>query len=318
MIRSICLNPVIDRMYFINHFQAGNLYRENQPAVYSGGKGVNVAKVLAALGETCAIYGFIAGNPGKNLETDLVSRGIESRFIEIPGDTRTTINIIDNGQNAETEILELGPTADEASLQGLLEQLTADIARDDIVICSGAIINGVRPDIYHTISEICRAKQGYCFLDTYGEILRASIPGKYFFAKPNRRELLEYMALPDNAPAQQLVDSARQLLDNGFTNLMLSMGRGGAIFINRDTFLQAAPPVIGRQSTIGSGDAAVAGFAVGIHRGASVEEAFALAIACGTSNAMHRENGFVSRQEVDELKAKIIIFPLAESDFSIL
>jgi fructose-1-phosphate kinase PfkB-like protein len=128
MIRSICLNPVIDRVYFINQFQAGGLYRDNRPKFYSGGKGVNVAKVLAALGETCVIYGFIAGSAGQNLKADLVSRGIQSRLLEIPGDTRTTINIIDNEHHEETEILELGPTADEIALQSLLEQLTATLA----------------------------------------------------------------------------------------------------------------------------------------------------------------------------------------------
>jgi tagatose 6-phosphate kinase len=307
MIRSICLNPVIDRVYFINNFQSGCLYRDNRPAVFSGGKGVNVVKVLAALGEACAIYGFIAGSAGQNLKADLVSRGIQSRLIEIPGDTRTTINIIDNERHEETEILELGPTADETALQSLLDQLTADVTQGDIVICSGAIINGAKPDIYHSISDICQARQGYCFLDTYGEILQASLPGNYFFAKPNRRELLEYLGLKGEVTERKMVESARQLMANGFTNLMISAGEKGAFLINREMLLQAAPPIVSHQSTIGSGDATVAGFAAGINRGGSVEEAFTLAMACGVSNAMHREVGFVDVKEVDELQRRIVV-----------
>jgi 1-phosphofructokinase family hexose kinase len=307
MIRSICLNPVIDRVYFINKFQAGCLYRDTRSAVFSGGKGVNVVKVLTALGEPCVIYGFIAGNAGQSLKADLVSRGIQSRLIEIAGDTRTTINIIDNQRHGETEILERGPTADAVALQSLLNQLTADMTRGDIVICSGAIINGAKTDIYHTVSEICQAKQGYCFLDTYGEILQASLPGNYFFAKPNRRELLEYMELQAEVGEQKVIEAAWRLLEKGLTNLMISMGEKGALLLSREGLLQAAPPVISHQSTIGSGDAAVAGFAAGISRGVSVKEAFKLAMACGVSNAMHKEIGFVDVKEVNEFQQKMVV-----------
>jgi tagatose 6-phosphate kinase len=307
MIRSICLNPVIDRVYFIDNFKAGHLYRDNRPAVYPGGKGINVAKVLALLGEECTIYGYIAGSFGKKLEADLLKMGIKSRLIEISGDTRMTINIIDNGKNGETEILEEGPTADQVAVKSLLAQLTADIVRDDIVICSGALINGAQLNIYQRISEICKAKQGYCFLDTYGEILHASLPGDYFLVKPNLKEFQDYLAIKNEVDDHIIVEAAQKMITNGFINLMISMGQKGAILVNREGVLKAAPPIISHQSTIGSGDASVAGFAAGINRGYKIETAFALAMACGVSNAMHREVGFVDLQEVNDLRSKVNI-----------
>jgi tagatose 6-phosphate kinase len=307
MIRSICLNPVIDRMYFINHFQSGNLYRDNQPRVYSGGKGVNVAKVVAALGEKCAIYGFVAGSSGNKLRSDLISQGIRSRFIEIPGETRTTINIIDREKTAETEILELGPAAGASDLNELLQRLKEDIVRDDIVICSGTIIPGAALTIYRTISQICDAKQGHCFIDTYGEILRASTPGNYFLAKPNLKEFMEHTGMKEFGDERTLVKAAGEMMAQGFTNIMISMGRQGALLLNRNQTLQATLPVVSHQSTVGSGDASVAGFATGISRGYGIHTAFALAMACGVSNAMHQEVGYIVPQEVEELMKAIRI-----------
>jgi fructose-1-phosphate kinase PfkB-like protein len=91
--------------------------------------------------------------------------------------------------------------------------------------------NGAKTDIYHTVSEICQAKQGYCFLDTYGEILQASLSGNYFFAKPNRRELLEYMELQAEVREQKVIEAAWRLLEKGSTNLMISMGEKGGEFV---------------------------------------------------------------------------------------
>jgi 1-phosphofructokinase family hexose kinase len=305
MIRSICLNPVIDKVYFIDHFTAGRLYRDNCPARYAGGKGVNVAKVLALLGEACAIYGFIGGDSGRRLEDEIISLGIQSKFIGIAGDTRTTINVIDKERNLETEILELGPAVAEEELQALIGQLTADIAPGDIVICSGAIINGAPPSIYKAIAAICVAKAAYCFLDTCGEAFHASLPGQYYFAKPNLKEFSEYLGLENKVDDRTIVAQAERLMAKGFENLMVSMGKSGALLVNHTVRLQASPPVISNQSSIGSGDASVAGYAAAINRGSDVEEAFCLSMACGVSNAMHREVGFIDLSEVNELKKRI-------------
>ena len=305
MIRCICLNPVIDKVYFINNFTAGRLYRDNCPAVYAGGKGVNVAKVLALLGETCAIYGFIGGDSGKRLKNEITALGIQSKFIEIAGDTRTTVNIIDNQNNVETEILEFGPTVHEDELQRLLGQLQEDIAGDDIVICSGAIINGAAPSIYQTIDAICVAQAAHCFLDTYGEAFHSSLPGCYYFAKPNLKEFIEYLGIENKVDEDTLVTKAESLMAKGFENLMVSMGKSGALLINNAVKLRARPPVISNQSSIGSGDASVAGYAAAINRGSDIEEAFRLSMACGVSNAMHREVGFIDLSEVNELKKRM-------------
>jgi tagatose 6-phosphate kinase len=300
------LNPVIDRVYFINQFKAGQLYRDNRPAICTGGKGINVAKVLAQLGEACTVYGFIGGSSGERVKTEIILLGIQQKFIEIGGDTRTTINIIDHDQDIETEILEVGPTADDGAIQNLIGQLNRDIVSGDIVICSGAIIPGADLSIYQTISKICEAKQAFCFLDTFGETFQHSLPGHYYFAKPNWREFIEYTGMVfEEFDEDAIVKSAGKLIDHGLENLMISMGKNGAILINQTAMLRARLPVVSNQSSIGSGDASVAGFAVGIHRGWDIEESFCLSMACGISNAMHREVGFVDLQEVNELKSRI-------------
>jgi tagatose 6-phosphate kinase len=115
------------------------------------------------------------------------------------------------------------------------------------------------------------------------------------------------LGLKGEVTEEKMVESARQLMTKGFTNLIISAGEKGALLVSREILLQATPPMIGHQSTIGSGDAMVGGFAAGINRGGSVEEAFVLAMACGVSNAMHKEVGFVDIKEIDELQQKIVV-----------
>lgn len=307
MIRVLCLNPTIDRTYFINNFKAGGLHRDNSPKIQPGGKGINVARVLAKLGEKCVLYGFIAGSAGALVQKDILSHEIQSRLIEVEGETRSTINIIDRERSLETEIKELGPHISQRETEKLIEYLTNDLSKDDIVVCSGIAGNGMQPDIYRRISSICEMKNAICFLDASGNYFTASIPGRFYFTKPNLKEFLEYVGVNDYKGENELKTFAGSLLQKGFENLMISMGGEGAVLINRETMLKAIIPKVDVRSTIGSGDATMAGLVAGVNRGCSLEETFSLSMACGMSNAMHAEVGFVDLMDIKKLKNQIRI-----------
>jgi tagatose 6-phosphate kinase len=301
MIRVLCFNPTIDRTYFIDNFRAGQLHRDNSPKIQPGGKGINVARVLTMLGEKCVLYGFIAGSAGDLVRKDILSYEIHSRLIQVEGETRSTINIIDKERALETEIKELGPKISEEKTVELISYLSEDLRGNDIVVCSGVIGNGMKPDIYNRVSRLCEDKAALCFIDASGESFAKSIPGKYYFTKPNLKEFLDYIGEETYLDDNEIRKFSDRLIQKGFENLMISKGSEGALLINKNKMISAIIPKVPVISTIGSGDASVAGFAAGVNRGYSFEDTFSLSMACGVSNAMHSEVGFVNLQEIKEL-----------------
>lgn len=305
MIRAICLNPVVDRVYSIDDFAAGSIYRGNNPAVYAGGKGVNVARVAALMGEPCALYGFIGGSTGAFIQREIARYSIESHLIEVSVDTRTTINIIDRDHGRETEIIEAGKAIGPNGEERFFAQCARDISAGDIVICSGILIPGMGEDTYKRVSQLCGERGAKCFLDTNSSDLRNALPASYQLCKPNERELRELF--PQIGPDDTAVDLAQRLMVLGVERVLLSRGEAGGMLLSENRVLKAGIPGIEVCSTIGSGDASIAGFAVGESRGLNPAECLKLAMACGMSNAASPDIGVVDRRMVAQYMEAISV-----------
>lgn len=305
MIRVLCLNPVIDRMYYIDDFSAGSKFYEIKPHIYIGGKGINIARVMSIMGEACELYGFIGGNSGAAVVAEMQQYGVTFKATEIDGDTRTTINIVDQKNQWETEITEPGAVIDSARQQQFLAQLEGDLKVGDMVICSGIPMKGMDENIYQQVSRLCSAHQCSCVLDATGSYLKGSLPGQYFFSKPNFSELSELFSITEDISEAGMTDYGKALLDMGIENVLISTGGTGGIFLNREVSFKTIIPRTDVVSTIGSGDSCVAGFCIGIKRGMSLEECVKLAMACGISNAGFSKVGYVERGMVEQLQQEI-------------
>ena len=303
MIRAVCLNPVIDRLYYIDDFKAGVQFREISPDIFAGGKGVNIARVVSQLGEECELYVFLGGSAGQIIESDMEKYDVLIHAFRHSGETRTTINIIDNGNRRETEIKEPGVAVDKSLIDSFFTDLERTLSPDDIVVCSGIPLKGMDKAIYKEISILCESKKARCFIDASSVYLKAAFPSHYSFFKPNINELRDLFS-DDSSQADALM---RKAVSSGAESVMVSTGKEGCLFMSSDGYFSASVPDEKVVSTIGSGDSSVAAFAVAKARGLDDKEAVRLAMAAGVSNAMHREVGFIDRDEVDELKKRVII-----------
>lgn len=301
MIRVICLNPVVDRMYYINGFHAGGQFKEIAPRVFAGGKGVNTARVISQLGERCCLYGFFGGSNGRFVEENMLHYGVELHPFYTGAETRTTVNIIDQENGRETEITEPSVPVGPQEQAEFLQALEMDLYPGDLVVCSGIPMAGMDPFIYRSISEIAARRGAHCALDANGRYLQASFPGTYCFAKPNAAELGELFDEQPDGSQEQVLRLAQKMIGLGVERALVSTGRAGGMLIHDGVCLRARVPELSVSSTIGSGDAAVAGFCVALDRGLDDEQALRLAMACGACNAMFEEVGFVERTKVEEL-----------------
>ncbi|MBR4039827.1 MAG: 1-phosphofructokinase family hexose kinase [Clostridia bacterium] len=306
MIHVLCPNPAIDKLYAIDGFAAGEDYPGQRPAVRFGGKGVNVARVLSQLGESVHLYAFM----GEESETGFrreMERRCACTFVTTGGACRTTVNIIDRMNGRETVITESGPAVTQAHVQTMLDALEENVGAGDIVACSGSIIAGAPQDLYARVSRLCEQKGVRCALDTNARTLPASLEGaSYALGKPNERELC---ALLGRARTQEPVTIAAcaGALMPPFDALLVSMGALGGVWADRDAAYLARVPDVRVVSTVGSGDAALAGALRAMSLGLRCDQALRLAMACGAANAMRGEVGSVKKEDVDAVAERIEI-----------
>lgn len=300
MIRIICLNPVIDRVYYISDFVEAKKYYEIRPQIFVGGKGINIARVMSQMGEKCSLYAFVGGENGKLIEKEMKTCGVEMKAFRTDGETRTTINIIDNARRQETEITEPGVMINQESQREFLDTLQNDIRKGDMVICSGIPMQGMQNNIYAQISNICLNNECKCILDATGIYLKEAFPGKYYFAKPNFSELSELFQYTGENNLAGILECGKKMQLLGAENVLVSMGHEGGLFLGKNSCMKVIIPKAEVISTIGSGDATVAGFCIGVNREMPVEDCIRLSMACGISNAECSKVGNVDPKRVWE------------------
>ena len=305
MIRAICLNPAIDRNYYIDHYRPGVPYRHTTCAVEAGGKGLNAAKACVQLGARTACYGFLGQeNSARHLNVMKEYR-VENRMITVPGETRTTVNVIDRAEQTESEILEEGPLIGPEQTEALLRALRQETERSDIVLCSGLSSLGLPADIYVQINRICADVGAHCVLDTNGANLSDSLSGHYLMIKPNARELCELAGHGYTDESAALIGMAKQLLSVS-DYVLISRGKAGGLLVGKNRVWEVRVPGVSAVSTIGCGDSTVAGFAVAFARGYSEEMMARFALACGTANALTSAPGQLALEELPLIMAESV------------
>ena len=306
MITTIVLNPAVDKVYFVDGFQAGGLYRVRNTVKSAGGKGINVARVAASLGETVSTIGFKAGGTGEWLQSELQKLGVHTDFIEVKGESRTNNNIVDRTANVETELLETGPFVTCADMDKFLDSYRCILKDTTVLVCSGGLPEGVPTNFYRTLADIAKSCGVKFILDTSNEMLEEGIEAKPYMVKPNLRELGAYVK-KQLKEVGEIIEACRYITSKGVELVAASMGKDGALLVSEDVVLYAEPPDISVVNTIGSGDSMAAGFAVGLSRGHTMEEMLRLGMACAVANTQFMEIGVVSRELVENYLKEIRI-----------
>ena len=306
MITTIVLNPAVDKIYFVDNFEPGNLYRVRDTVISAGGKGINVARVASILGEKVTAIGFKGGQTGNWLEDQLKKLGVFTNFIEVQGESRTNNNIIDRKNDTETEVLETGPYIHREDLGKFLLEYDKVLKDTELLVCSGGLPNGVSTDIYKALIDKARAYGIKVLLDSSGEVLQKGIEAKPYMIKPNLKELSS-LVQKELVNIDDILKACRSIVSKGVEIVAASMGEKGALLISKKEELWAKVPSVDIKNTIGCGDSLVAGFAAGLRQGCSLVEAFRLGTACSVNNAQFVEIGVVDKLQVEELKGSIQI-----------
>lgn len=255
---TVTLNPAIDQTLSIPGFAAGRVNRVAESRSNAGGKGVNVASFLADLGEDVTATGFLGAENSSLFDAVFQRKKIVDRFVRISGCTRVGIKIVDDATRQTTDINfpGLSPTSEE--IEELFQRISALATQGGWFVLSGSVPAGAPDGIYAAMIESIHGRGGRVVLDTSGRPLREALASCPEVMKPNMDELSELAGRALESPADVLA-AAESLLAQGIQRVVVSMGGDGAVFVDREEALLARPPRVAVRSTVGAGDAMVAG-----------------------------------------------------------
>ncbi|GAA5529626.1 1-phosphofructokinase [Herpetosiphon gulosus] len=306
---TLTLNPAIDQTIFINNFQLETVNRAYDLKSHAGGKGVNVASLLAANGHKVVATGFLGDQNTELFDKLFAEKQIDDQFIRIPGQPRVGIKISDQQTQRTTEINLPGLTPTNEQLDAIratIKRLAAD--DNQWFILAGNVPPGIPSTIYGQLIEIIRAAGKQVVLDTSGEALRYGLAAAPTIAKPNLAELEQFVGYPLTSE-QAAAKAGRELLSHGIKLVVISMGEHGALFLDNAQSLVAIPPSVAVQSTVGAGDAMVSGLVAAQTQGLDLVASARLATAFAAAKITQLGSNLPAAEIVEHIRADVVIRP---------
>lgn len=282
MIYTVTLNPSIDYVVKLNNLSTGDINRSSEEYVYPGGKGINVSLILKELGYKSNALGFISGFTGQYIESILNERGLNSDFIKLEnGFTRINVKI---KSSEETEINGQGPHISSEKLDKLYEKIES-LNEDDILVLAGSIPSTLDEKLYENIMARIENKGIKVVVDATKNLLLNVLKYKPFLIKPNNIELEEMFNVKLET-TEDIVLYANKLKEMGAKNVLVSMGKYGALLVTEDNKVLKSSVAKGEvKNSVGAGDSMVGGFIAGYLKNKSYEEALRLGAASGSATA---------------------------------
>ncbi|HBF86589.1 MAG TPA: hypothetical protein DDW54_02810 [Clostridiales bacterium] len=281
MILSVCPNPSVDCTIELNTLKLGSLNRiENKVITYSG-KALNAAIGVSRLGADSFATGFMFEENGQMFVHSLDDDGVKNTFVWNKGSARTNYKIVDK-RSMMTEINDKGEPVSEDKQKELVSLVGNLSEKASVVIMSGSLPQGVSDDYYYRLSGAIN-KTAKKFIDTTGNKMVSALAGGAYLVKPNLDELKEITGRHYDS-VDEMLDGCKILIDEGAENVLLSLGRKGAIFTDGKSALFCKSATVAVNSTVGAGDGMIAAAAVMTERGASREEVLRCAVAAGTAS----------------------------------
>ncbi len=299
MIYTVTLSPSIDYVVRMSSMRFNVTNRTDSEEYYFGGKGLNVSQVLGELDLPSTALGFIAGFTGDAIAAGIGSDMVHTDFIRLPkGFSRINVKIKSGG---ETEINGQGPDIPVEAFDALMQKIDA-IRDGDVLVLAGSIPKSMPDDAYERILDRVANKNIMIVVDATKQLLVNSLKNRPFLIKPNRLELSEIFHT-EVENERDVEKYARRLQEMGARNVIVSMGRRGAMLVDETGGVHTQgvlkQPVL---NTVGAGDSMVAGFIAGYLK--KKDYAYALKLGSAGGNATSFLPGLATRAKIDEVLAQ--------------
>jgi len=310
MIVCVSANPAIDKRVRLPKLALGKVNRVSHVRAAAGGKAAHVAMALRALGGAPRWLGFAGGASGQELLVGFQELGISTIPVQMKNATRINLEIIDESGTA-TEILEPGPAISAQqcrAFESACETIFREAGPNLLAVFSGSLPPRAPSEFYASLIGLAHRFGGKAFLDTSGEPLKTALAAGPDFVKPNREEA-EWLLGISISDTKSAVAAIAKLAAAGAKSAAISLGPDGLVWKPQQchSVLHALPVKVDARSSVGSGDATVAGFAFALQEGLAPEDSLKLAAACGAANCLADLPGQLNASEVRRLRELVKI-----------
>jgi len=307
MILTVTLNAAIDRTVAVPNFRLGHRHRAVESRTVAGGKGINVARALRLLGRPVIAAGFAGGPTGNRVLEQLRREAILTDFTWVAGETRINMSVVDPTSGEQTEINERGPAVSPEEVDRFVERLRylADGAR--ICVLAGSLPPGAGEDLYARLVGDLRERGVTAILDSEGEPMLAGLRAGASVVTPNEREAEELVG-QEFADPGDLVHGLGELVRLGAGEAAITRPDGCVAVVGAGAerrVVEVRTPSLEAVSTVGSGDAFLAGYAAALYDGREPEDCLAYGVACGAESTQHFGAGTIERRGVERLLGEV-------------
>jgi 1-phosphofructokinase family hexose kinase len=303
MIITVTLNAAIDKTLAVPNFRLGRRHRAVEQTAMAGGKGVNVARALRALGQPVIATGIAGGPTGTRIVEHLTEEGILNDFVRIREESRTSTAVVDPTNGDQTEINEHGPHVSDSELELFVDKLLYLAKGAAVCVFAGSLPRGVDGGLYGRLIEEMRRLGVTTVLDSEGEPMRVATRRGPDVVSPNEIEaegLVGHEFSDEDDRRRGLGEMVEMGAREGIMTMadgcLAVLGEGAERCLYRAT-LEPLEPV----SSVGSGDALLAGFVAARYGGSDAEDCLRFAVACGAESTQHFGAGVLEQREVERL-----------------
>ena len=304
MITTVCMNPALDKTVTVDSLQKGQVNRIRSSRTDVGGKGVNVAVVARRLQLDAQVIG-IAGEDGLDrIRQAMDAEGVQHAFLPVEGAVRVNTKVVSLDGSGVTELNETGPAMTADVLAEFFALAREKAQGSDAVVITGSLPPNCPASTYR---ELIRALSGTrCILDVGGTELVLGVEARPFLVKPNHHELAAALRT-ELKTMEDIRRGAQSLVDAGAENVVVSMGKDGALYVGAEGAFYAPEVPVEVHSTVGAGDALVGGLLYGLTKYGTMREAFRCGVAAGTASVMTEGTQLIVPEDFHRLLGRVHI-----------
>ena len=307
MIITVTLNAAIDKSLSVPSFQLGRRHRTVEQRTMAGGKGVNIARTLKALGQPVIATGFAGGATGTHIVEQLTEESILNDFVRIRDESRTNTSVLDPTDGQQTEINERGPAVSEQEIELFRDKLLYLARGAAIVVFAGSLPRAVPADFYASLIRDLQRTDVTTVIDTDGEPLLLAARAEPDVVSPNVLEAEELVG-HEFAGEQERSLAVREMAALGPREAIMTLPDGcfAQVLVDGHPRLKRArieprEPIAKR----GSGDAFLAGYVAARYEGRAADQCLRFGVACGAESTGRLGAGLIDPREARRLMGDV-------------
>jgi 1-phosphofructokinase family hexose kinase len=307
MIITVTLNAALDKTLEVPNFRVGRRHRSVEQTTMPGGKGVNIARALKRLGQPVIATGLAGGATGNTIVESLNDEAILNGFVRIREESRTNTAVLDPTTGVHTEINERGPAVSAHDLELFRDKLLYLAKGASMCVFAGSLPRGVPPEVYAGLIRDLKKLGVTTIVDTEGEPLRLAARAEPAIISPNELEAEELVGHEFN-DVDDRANAVVEMTRLGPAEAIMTVADGCYAYIadaGGHALYRVRIEEQEARSTIGSGDAFLAGYISARYLERPPIECLRYGVACGAESVQHFGAGLIDPAAVDRLLGEV-------------